>query len=67
MPDQAEALMAGYLRRMCNLAPMFVKELKERSSRWYNRHHDRRGTLWRTLQNRSYLSASRHQARAIRA
>ena len=45
MPDEAEALVAGYLRRMCNL-PVFVKELKERFSRWYNKHHSRRGTLW---------------------
>ncbi|KAB2642794.1 MAG: hypothetical protein DVB26_01510 [Verrucomicrobia bacterium] len=45
MPDQAEALIAGYLRRFCNL-PVFVKELKERFSRWYNAHHGRRGTLW---------------------
>ena len=45
MPEQAEALIAGYLRRFCNL-PVFVKELKERFSRWYNKHHARRGTLW---------------------
>jgi REP element-mobilizing transposase RayT len=45
MPEDAEALIAGYLRRMCNL-PVFVKELKERFSRWYNRHRGRRGTLW---------------------
>ena len=45
MPGQAEALIAGYLRRFCNL-PLFVKELKERFSRWYNAYHDRRGTLW---------------------
>ena len=45
MPDQAEALIAGYLRRFCNL-PLFVKELKERFSRWYNAYHERRGTLW---------------------
>ena len=45
MPEEAEALIAGYLRRFCNL-PVFVKELKERFSRWYNRHRDRRGTLW---------------------
>jgi len=45
MPEQAEALIAGYLRRFCNL-PVFVKELKERFSRWYNAHHGRRGTLW---------------------
>ena len=45
MPEQAAALIAGYLRRFCNL-PVFVKELKERFSRWYNKHHNRRGTLW---------------------
>ena len=45
MPEAAEALIAGYLLRMCNL-PVFVKELKERFSRWYNKHHSRRGTLW---------------------
>jgi putative transposase len=45
MPEEAEALIAGYLRRMCNL-PVFVKELKERFSRWYNKHRSRRGTLW---------------------
>jgi REP element-mobilizing transposase RayT len=45
MPEEAEALIAGYLRRMCNL-PVFVKELKERFSRWYNMHRSRRGTLW---------------------
>ena len=45
MPEQAEALIAGYLRRFCNL-PVYDKELKERFSRWYNAHHNRRGTLW---------------------
>ena len=45
MPEEANALIAGYLRRMCNL-PVFVKELKERFSRWYNKHRSRRGTLW---------------------
>ena len=45
MAREADDLIAGYLRRFCNL-PLFVKELKERFSRWYNRHRDRRGTLW---------------------
>ena len=45
MADVAEALIAGYLRRFCNLT-VFVKELKERFTRWYNRHRPRRGTLW---------------------
>lgn len=38
-------LHARYLCRMGDLS-IFVKELKERFSKWYNRKHDRRGTLW---------------------
>lgn len=34
-----------YTSRMGNLS-IFVKELKERFSKWYNRKHNRRGTLW---------------------
>jgi REP element-mobilizing transposase RayT len=45
IPEQAQTLIEGYLRRFCNL-PVFVKELKERFSRWYNEHRSRRGTLW---------------------
>ena len=45
MAGEADALVAGYLRRFCNL-PVFVKELKERFTRWYNRRRGRRGTLW---------------------
>ena len=35
-----------YISRMGNLS-IFVKELKECFSKWYNRKHNRRGTLWR--------------------
>jgi hypothetical protein len=45
MPSEADDLLAGYLRRFCNL-PLFAKELKERFSRWFNQHRGRRGTLW---------------------
>ena len=45
MTQEVDDLLGGYLRRFCNL-PGFVKELKERFSRWYNRHRGRRGTLW---------------------
>ncbi len=38
-------LRGRYLSRMGDLS-MFVKELKERFSKWYNRRHNRRGTLW---------------------
>ncbi|WP_395746103.1 transposase [Prosthecobacter sp.] len=32
-------------KRFCDLS-LFVKEIKERFSRWYNKRHERRGTLW---------------------
>ena len=40
-----EAVFARFTRRFCDLS-RFVKELKERYSRWYNKKHSRRGTLW---------------------
>ena len=43
--DWEEELLNKYSSRMCDLS-VFVKELKERFSKWYNRKHHRRGTLW---------------------
>lgn len=40
-----ERFLEGQRRRMYNLSE-FVKEIKQRFSRWYNRNHDRKGTLW---------------------
>jgi REP element-mobilizing transposase RayT len=45
MPEAAEALLAKFRDRFCDLS-LFVKELKERFSRWYNKKEDRQGTLW---------------------
>ncbi|MCH7226409.1 transposase, partial [Haloferula sp. A504] len=45
MPEAAEELLSRFHKRFCNLE-IFVKELKERFSRWFNKHHGRRGTLW---------------------
>lgn len=45
IPDAAEALLKKFRDRFCNLS-QFVKELKERFSRWYNKKEGRRGTLW---------------------
>lgn len=42
---EARAILDAFRKRFCDLS-LFVKELKERFSRWYNKHHDRRGTLW---------------------
>jgi len=43
--DAAEAVLARYRRRFCDLS-LYVKEVKERFSRWYNKKHDRVGTVW---------------------
>lgn len=45
MSREADALLERFRERFCDL-PHFVKELKERFSRWFNKHHGRRGTLW---------------------
>ncbi len=45
MSREADGLLERFRERLCDL-PHFVKELKERFSRWFNKHHGRRGTLW---------------------
>jgi len=45
LEEAAEVFLEKYKRRFCNLS-LFVKEVKERFSRWYNRKHQRIGTLW---------------------
>jgi len=42
---EAEALRAGLLARMGDVSE-FMKTLKQRFSVWFNRKHDRFGTLW---------------------
>jgi len=43
--EQLQALRQRYLARMGDLS-IFMKELKETFSRWFNFTHDRFGTLW---------------------
>jgi putative transposase len=40
-----EELLARFKKRFCDVS-LFVKELKERFSRWFNKQNGRRGTLW---------------------
>lgn len=40
-----DRLRAGYLARMYDLS-RFMQELKGRFTRWFNREHGRKGTLW---------------------
>ncbi|WP_168433342.1 transposase [Pontiella sulfatireligans] len=43
--DWLDEFRLQYVSRMGDLS-VFLKELKERFSKWYNRKHGRRGTLW---------------------
>lgn len=45
MDELYQKTIEGYLGRLCSLEH-FMKELKERFSRWFNKRHGRRGTLW---------------------
>ena len=42
---EVQRVLDRYKARFCDLS-QFVKELKERFSRWFNKKHVRRGTLW---------------------
>jgi len=45
MATLAQERIEAVKKRFCDLS-LFVKEVKERFSRWYNKRHGRRGTLW---------------------
>ena len=45
LPELAEQILTKYRKRFCNLS-LFVKEIKERFTRWYNKKEGRKGTLW---------------------
>ena len=45
MEADAEKFLLKYKRRFCDLS-LFTKEVKERFSRWFNKKHERQGTLW---------------------
>ena len=42
---QAQEILAAFKRRFCDLS-IWGKEIKERFGRWYNKRHERKGTLW---------------------
>lgn len=45
MESMVQSKLESFKRRMGDLS-RFVKEVKERFSRWYNKRHERKGTLW---------------------
>ena len=65
LDDLYEKTINSYLDRFCSLE-RFMKELKERFSRWFNKRHGRRGTLWQE-RYRSILVAEGEALRTIAA
>jgi putative transposase len=45
LETQAQQKLEAIKRRFCDLS-LFVKEVKERFSRWFNKRRGRKGTLW---------------------
>ena len=45
LEEACEVLLQRFKDRFCDVS-LFVKELKERFSRWFNKQQGRRGTLW---------------------
>ncbi len=43
--EALDQVLGRFRNRLCDVSS-FMKELKERFGKWFNRHHDRRGTLW---------------------
>jgi len=43
--EEVSVMLDRFKKRFCDLS-LFVKELKERFSRWFNKQNGRRGTLW---------------------
>ena len=62
---QAEALKARHLRRMHDLS-VFMQELKQSFSRWFNGRHGRQGCLWEE-RFRSVLVEAGQAARVVSA
>ena len=63
--EAAEAFRERYFRRMWDLS-QFMKTLKQRFARWFNRRHERRGTLWEE-RFKSILVEDGHAARTMAA
>jgi REP element-mobilizing transposase RayT len=61
----AEAFRERYFKRMWDLS-QFMKTLKQRFTSWFNRQHERRGTLWEE-RFKSILVEDGHAARTMAA
>ena len=51
-----EEFREGYFKRMWNVS-LFMKVLKQRFTQWYNKQHQRTGTLWESRFSSSIIQA----------
>ena len=57
--ELANHMCSKVTRRMFDLS-MFMKDLKQRFTQWFNRRHSRRGTLWEERFRSVLLEGSKH-------
>ncbi|MEM9481782.1 MAG: transposase [Verrucomicrobiota bacterium] len=63
--EQADKMIASYYKRMWDISE-FMKTLKQRFTQWFNKRHQRRGTLWED-RFRSVLVQGKSEALAAMA
>ena len=64
--EGAEALRERWFARMWDISP-FMKTLKQRFSQWFNRRHQRKGTLWEDRFRSVLVEGECHALRAMAA
>ena len=65
MEAEVQELLGRFKERLCRLEP-FMKELKQRLSRRYNKHHGRSGTPWIIATQPSHKATAGRQERHFR-
>ena len=58
-PEAAARFLESYEKRLGHIS-VFMKELKQRFTQWYNRRNDRHGTLWEDRYKSVLVEGSEH-------
>ena len=57
--ERVQLMLAPYAARMNDIS-VFMKEIKQRFSQWYNRENERRGTLWEERYKSVLVEGNQH-------
>jgi hypothetical protein len=63
--EEAERCVADLKRRFCDIS-VFMRAVKQRFSRWYNKRHGRRGGLWMGRFRSVLVEGSRGQGSSVK-